>query len=149
MTEQKSNAASAKEQGMRLTHSHGPESRLYRAEVTEAASGRIWHMLGLAAKAGRLKSGGFLTVEAVRGGNAALVIVTEDAEGNTRKTAEDKCRSYHVPLVYYGTKDRLGQAIGKGPRACAAVTDQGFADSLMKMFGIQEERGKDGEDESK
>lgn len=95
---------------------------------------RIESMLGLAAKAGKLQSGSFLTENAVRGGKARLVLIACDAEKNTRKALEDKCSSHHVPVRHYGTKERLGACIGKEYRSCVAVTDTGFAGKIIQMM---------------
>ena len=90
-------------------------------------------MLGLAMKAGKIKSGGFLTQESIRAGTACLVIIAADAQKNTGKRITDKCNYYNVPFRVYGIKSELGGAIGKGECACAAVTDEGFAKSIMQL----------------
>lgn len=95
---------------------------------------RIDSMLGLATKAGRMKTGTFLVEDAVRSGKARLVLIAEDAEKNTRKTLEDKCRTYHVPIRYYGSKEELGHSAGKEFRSCAAVLDTGFAESITRLI---------------
>ena len=95
---------------------------------------RIESMLGLATRAGRTVSGLYLVKEAVCCGRACLVIVAEDAETNTRKTLENKCGSFHVPIRYHGNKETLGAATGKEYRSCAAVLDAGFTQSLIKLL---------------
>ena len=60
-----------------------------------------------------LVSGEFQTLEAIRKGSAMLVIIAEDASDNTRKLFADKCSWYEVPVIYYGTKESLGRAIGR------------------------------------
>ena len=110
-----------------------------RKEAARSADHRkINRLLGLAMKAGRVKSGAFLTEEAVRNGQASLVLLAADAEKNSRKTVTDKCSTYHVPVREYGTKQELGQAMGKGLRSCVAVTDAGFADAMQKLLDLQE-----------
>ena len=95
---------------------------------------RVLGMLGLAEKAGALVSGGFSTENAVKSGKARLVIVSEDAQKNTTSLFENKCEFYGIPLRRYGTKETLGHAIGKGERSCLAVTQEGFAGSLVKLL---------------
>ena len=94
---------------------------------------RIYSLLGLAAKAGRVVSGGFSAEEAVRSRKARLVIIAEDAQANTVKKFTDKCSYYKIPLRFYGTKEALGNAVGRQDRTCVAVTDRGFADSILKL----------------
>lgn len=103
-----------------------------------AAHQKIYRLLGLAEKAGRAKSGTFLTEEAVRSGKARLVLLAEDAERNSRKTVTDKCSTYHVTVCEYGTKEELGAAMGKGLRSCVAITDAGFADAMQQLLDLQE-----------
>ena len=74
---------------------------------------RILSLLGIAMKGRNLVSGEFQTLDAIRNGSAMLVIVAEDASGNTRKLFTDKCSYYGVPVELYGTKEELGRAIGK------------------------------------
>lgn len=121
----------------------------------------VYSMLGLARKAGRLRSGGFLTEDAIRSRKAHLVILAGDAKDNTAGTIEDKCAYYHVRCCTYGTKKDLGAAIGTEERACVAVTDPGLAEAIEKLLdeqttgaesfagqGIRKERGWNGKDEN-
>ena len=102
---------------------------------------RILSMLGLCMKAGKIKSGGFQTEEAVKSGKAWLVIIATDASGNTAKKFGDMCSFYEVPKATYGTKDTLGRAIGKEERSVMAVCDEGFSKSLRTYLnGAMEER---------
>ena len=41
---------------------------------------------------------------------------------------------YQVPFYCWGLKEELGHAIGKEFRASIAVTDQGFAEALLKQL---------------
>ena len=75
-----------------------------------------------------------MTEKSVKSYQAELVIVGEDASDNTKKMFTNMCEFYEVPLYFYGTKDELGHAMGKEMRASLAVTDPGFAKSLMKLL---------------
>lgn len=90
--------------------------------------------IGLAMKAGALKSGETMTEEAIRSGKAKLCFVACDASDNTKKKFSDHCSYYHVPLVMCLTKEEMGKAVGKEYRASIAVTDKGFADLLRKKL---------------
>lgn len=95
---------------------------------------RIYSLLGLAMKAGKVASGEFMTEKAVKSSMAYLVIVAEDASANTKKMFNDMCTFYHVPIAVYGTKEGLGAALGKELRASVAVTDEGFAKALKQRI---------------
>ena len=71
-----------------------------------------------------------MTETAVKSGKAALVIVGEDASGNTKKNFQNMCEFYHVPIFLFGTKETLGHSMGKETRASLAITDSGFAKSI-------------------
>ena len=47
---------------------------------------------------------------------------------------ENQCKHYQVPFYCWGLKEELGRAIGKEFRASIAVTDQGFAEALLKQL---------------
>lgn len=95
---------------------------------------KVFSLLGLAAKAGKTASGGFSVEEAVKSRKAHIVILANDAQYNTVKKFTDKCRHHNVPLRFYGSREELGRAVGKETRACVAVTDRGFAQSLLKKL---------------
>lgn len=90
--------------------------------------------LGLAMRAGKLVSGEAAVLKAVRGGDAHLVIVAQDASDGTAKKLADKCGSYNVPLVVGFTRFELGGAVGKPERVMFAVTDPGFARVIASGF---------------
>ena len=100
--------------------------------------GRILSLLGITAKAGRLKSGEFASEKAIKSGNAFLAIVAEDASENTKKHFTDMCSYRDIPIYIYGTKEELGRCTGKESRAVIAVTDEGLGSSLIS--GLKEER---------
>lgn len=95
-------------------------------------------MISLATKAGKTKSGEFMTEKEVKEGGAYLVIVAEDASDNTKKKFQNMCDFYKVPIYFYGDKDTLGHAMGKEFRASLAVTDAGFAKGIRKHLDTEE-----------
>ena len=64
---------------------------------------RILSLVGLATKAGKTVSGEFSTEKAVKTGTAYLVIVSEEASGNTKKKFQNMCSFYQVPIYFFGT----------------------------------------------
>ena len=95
---------------------------------------RLLSLLGIAQKAGKVVSGGFLCEKSIKARQARLVIIAGDAQKNTVSTISNKCTFYNIPFGFYGTKETLGRAIGKEERSCVAVTDQGLADSINKLL---------------
>lgn len=86
--------------------------------------------IGLAQRAGKLVSGDDTVLDTIRSGKAKLVILATDASDNTAKKYRDKCASYHVSLMEYGTREELGASVGKAERVIMAITDEGFAKLL-------------------
>ena len=98
------------------------------------AQNKVYSMIGLAMKAGKLTSGEFSVEHAVKAGKAALVIVSETASENTKKKFQNMCTYYEVPLYFFGEKETLGHAMGKEFRASLAVLDEGFAKAIEKSL---------------
>ena len=67
---------------------------------------KVLSMLGIAAKSGNVVSGEFSTEKAVKTGHAYLVIVSEEASDNTRKSFMNMTEFYDVPCYCYGSKER-------------------------------------------
>lgn len=112
---------------------------------------RVMSMIGMATKAGKTVSGEFMTEKAVKGGNAALVIIAEDASENTKKKFHNMCTYYKVPYYILGRKEELGHSMGKEIRATLAVTDSGFKNAIEKQLnGLEKKNGgsKYGESEN-
>ena len=101
------------------------------------AQNRVYSMIGIAQKAGKLASGEFATEHAVKSGRAALVIVSDAASENTKKKFRNRCEFYEVPVYFYGGKEELGHAMGKEFRASLAVLDSGLAKSIEKNLNIE------------
>ena len=91
---------------------------------------RALSMLSIAAKAGKVQSGGFLTEKAIQEGVAYFVIIAEDASGNTQKKFMDKCKYYEIPYTIAFDSTTLGRQIGKQERTVLAVTDAGLAKQI-------------------
>ncbi len=100
---------------------------------------KVYNLLGIATKSGKLASGEFSTEKAVKEHKAALVIVAEDASDNTKKMFTNMCTYYNVPITFFGTKNDLGHAMGKEFRASLAVLDKGLADAIDKQLKMMQD----------
>jgi len=97
---------------------------------------RVFGLLGLAAKAGKVQSGEFSTEKSVKSGRAYLVIVSEEASENTKKMFRNMCTYYKVPYYEFGGKEELGHATGREMRASLAVQDEGFSKAIEKQLQL-------------
>ena len=90
-------------------------------------------LLGLATKAGKTVSGEFAVEQAVKNGEAVLVLIAQDASDNTKKHFHDMCTWREIPALEICSKEELGRFTGKIERASVALLDQGFADKLISI----------------
>lgn len=97
---------------------------------------KVLNLIGLATKAGKTASGEFSTEKSVKGGNAYLVIVSEEASDNTKKMFTNMCTHYEVPICFFGKKEELGHSMGKENRASLAILDEGFSKAVVKQMNI-------------
>ncbi len=95
---------------------------------------KLESLLGLAEKAGKVKSGEFAVEKALQDGSAELVIISAEASDNTRHKFQSKSSYYGVRSFLYGSKEGLGHAIGKQDRAVVAVTDRNLSAGIEKIF---------------
>jgi len=95
---------------------------------------KIYSMLGLAQKAGKLLSGEYTCEMAIKAKKCRLVIIASDASDKSKKKFIDMCNFREINIFEYGTKDELGKYIGKTSRAIIAIKDLGFANSIEKIF---------------
>ena len=93
-------------------------------------------MLGMAQRAGAVKSGEFMTETSIKDGSAFLVIVANDASDNTKKQFRNSCEYYNVPFRIYSDKENLGHCIGKEFRASLAVTGEGLAVKILELLDL-------------
>ena len=103
------------------------------------AQNRVYSMIGIAQKAGKLASGEFATEHAVKSGRAALVIVSDAASENTKKKFRNMCEFYEVPVYFLADKEELGKFCGKEFRASLAVQDENFAKAMLKELEKMEQ----------
>lgn len=96
---------------------------------------KIYALLGLCRRSGKMVSGEFSVKKAIQEGKAKLVIVSADASDGTKKLFNDKCKYYCVPIYMFGSRGELGRCIGKEERCSIAVLDQGFASGIIKHLG--------------
>lgn len=98
---------------------------------------RFLSSLGIAKKAGKIIAGSNMVASYIRNDNIpALVILSCDASGNTRKLVHDVCRYRNVTLedTEY-SMDALANAIGAlHPVSCVAITDTGLANMLREKL---------------
>lgn len=95
---------------------------------------RLFGMLGLAKRAGKVSTGAFICDKAIRSHRAKLVILAGDASENTKKSIRNTCEYYKVRLIEYSDMAGLGHATGGGERAVVSVDDNNFAKAISDIY---------------
>jgi ribosomal protein L7Ae-like RNA K-turn-binding protein len=95
--------------------------------VRNSGTPKALSRLGMAMRAGKLATGDEGVMQAIRSGQAKLVLVAADASENAYKKYSDKCFHYGVKLVRRFTRQEIGYSIGKAERVAVAVTDERMA----------------------
>ena len=98
----------------------------------------FYSMLGIARRAGVLTLGSDGVHAAIAAKEAGVVLLDSGASDNTKKKLKDACAFYGAAL-YETTPDRLGFAIGKPGRMCAAVAKGTLCDKLMALASDSKE----------
>ena len=78
---------------------------------------KIYGLLGISTKAGKLVSGTDLVLEEIKKEKVKLVIVAEDASEKTIKNIIYYCNRYNVRYIVFGKIEELSKAIGKCNKA--------------------------------
>ena len=95
---------------------------------------KIYGLLGLAKRAGRLISGEKMCKQSILTGEGCFIIIASDSSENTKKNLTDSCKYYDVPYAFFSTQEELGRSIGNYFNAAVSVCDEGFANSIKKLM---------------
>ena len=99
----------------------------------------ILTFVGLVRRSGHLAVGADDVAESCAKGRARLVLLPNDTAANTVKWMEAAVERKEVPILRPGmTKKDLGEALGVGSCAVAAVCDTGLAIALSKKLEMAE-----------
>ena len=99
-----------------------------------AANQQIMNLLSMAQRARRIVSGAFAVEQAMKAGQAELLIIAADAAEESKNNMRTLADKYKVPYAEALDRDLLGSCLGKEYRAAAALTDAGFAAKLKKLM---------------
>ena len=107
----------------------------------------ILSMLGLALKAGRVEVGEEPVGAAARSKKARVIFVAQDAAPSSVRRAQSFARTGSTLCVTLpADKDALGRSLGRSSVAMCAVTDIGFAQSLVQKLAALDAAYQDAAD---
>ena len=87
-------------------------------------------LIGLANRAGKVRAGTFITEKLIREKNAPLVIFAKDGSEKQKEKLVDLAIKNSVEYLFMGTKDELGEILGKGETISLVVTDLNFINGI-------------------
>ncbi|MCI8647023.1 MAG: 50S ribosomal protein L7ae [Firmicutes bacterium] len=93
---------------------------------------KLHSYLGFAKKSGNLLMGYNTCIFAMKKNKIKLLIVAEDISENTGKKIEKEAKKHQVACRVHGTSDELSQMAGTGGRSIFGITDQNFAEVILK-----------------
>ncbi len=108
---------------------------------------KVFGMLGLACRAGRISSGTMAAKGSIVSRRAHLLVISDDIAPATRDSLLSACMRLKVPWVQLGNKYELGNSVGKAYRVALTVNDKGMAEALMKRIEEAQKANSMGVDE--
>ena len=95
---------------------------------------KIYGLLGLARKAGKISFGTQSCIEAIEKRKAKLVIIAEDCSDRTKKNFEEISKTANVQMRVIGTIENISKCIGQNNKAVIVVKDENFAKEIIKKI---------------
>lgn len=87
-------------------------------------------LIGLANRAGKVRAGTFVTEKLIKEGNAPFVVVASDGSEAQRGRILNLIKQNEVDYLILGTKEELGQILGKSETICLVITDINFINGI-------------------
>ena len=95
---------------------------------------RVFGLLGLSAKAGKICFGKDACTDLIEKRKIKLVIVAMDAADRTKKDVKFICDNNNTKICFYGPIESLSKAIGKSNKAIIGIKEENFAKQIEKII---------------
>lgn len=92
---------------------------------------KIYSMLGIARKGGKISIGYDVTCLDVKDKKSNLVLIATDASEKTKKNIIFICDKYEAKYIEYGEKEILGKSLGRKVVSVLSVNDTNIASYLL------------------
>ena len=73
-------------------------------------------------------------METVRKKRVSLVLVASDASDRTKKQFQDKCTSYQIPCLIWGSIEEISSSTGMNMRVAIGIDDRGLARNILECL---------------
>lgn len=95
---------------------------------------KVYRMLGLATRAGKIAFGTESVTETVTKRKAKLVIVAIDSADRTKRNLVRVCEENNINIREYGNIEELSKCIGKQNKAVIAIKDINFSNEILRLI---------------
>jgi ribosomal protein L7Ae-like RNA K-turn-binding protein len=95
---------------------------------------KIYSMLGIARKAGKLLLGSDVCDNGLKKGKINLLILAQDASDRTKKDFINACNYQKVPYRIYGERKYLGKFTGKDEIVVLGICSEDFSNVILPMI---------------
>ena len=97
-------------------------------------SNKIYGLLGLARRAGKLSFGTESSQDTIKRKKAKLVIIAKDSSDRTKKNFQILCEKEEIPIRIYGTIEEISKSIGQNNKAVIVIKDENFSNEIVKKI---------------
>ncbi|MBQ9267829.1 MAG: ribosomal L7Ae/L30e/S12e/Gadd45 family protein [Clostridia bacterium] len=94
---------------------------------------RIYSMLGLCMKAGKIAYGSDMCEEKIKCEKVSMLIVAEDASKNTKERFRKLC-DRKIKYWEFGKINEISHYIGKENKAVIGIMDDGFSKKINELM---------------
>lgn len=95
---------------------------------------KIYGILGLAKKAGKIVAGTDACLQEIEKNNIKLLILATDSAERTKKTFKQKCKQFNICVYEILTINEISNSIGKENKAVLGIKDKNFAQAINKII---------------
>lgn len=95
---------------------------------------KVYGLLGLARRAGKISFGTESSIETIQKGKAKLVIVATDSSDRTKNNFEELSKKFNVEFRIFGTIENLSKSIGQNNKAVIVIKDKNFSNEIVKKI---------------
>lgn len=92
------------------------------------------NMVGLATRAGQVKTGGGAVESAIKAGKVSLLLIASDCSENTMDKFTSMAKCFEVEYFTFADKALLGKFSGGGEKSVVAVLSDNFSKTIKKLL---------------
>ncbi len=101
---------------------------------------KVLNLISLAKKAGKVKTGEYLSMKSLKEGMAYLLIIASDTSERSKERIMKMCEIFSCECVVFGSKEELGHFTGSKDKSVICINDEGFSKALLKIIQNSEDK---------